>query len=844
MKNIKYFLICTIILLSISSFAQNRNLDELMRSRNEYYFSVEVNNKADIQALNQMVSVDKVTGNTVVCYANNSEYDKLIAAGYETTLLTPPSMLEEAKMWDGSDRATYDWDSYPTYSAYEQMMNNYDDYANCTVMTLGTLNSGRKIMVARINNGQPEGKPRFLYSSTIHGDETTGWMLMLRLIDYLLTSNDARVQNIVNNMDVFICPLANPDGTFHGGNNTVNGATRANANGVDMNRNYPDFDDGPHPDGNAYASETQWFMTLAEQYLFTMGANYHGGAEVMNYPWDTYQPLHVDNEWWKYISREYADQCQSIHSSYMTEENNGITNGYAWYTINGSRQDYMNYYAQCRELTIECSETKCPSGSQMPTFWNYNKESMLLFLEECIYGVHGVVTSSATGQPIEGVLVKVLNHDDDNYSTVTSHEAGDYHRPIKAGTYTIQYSKAGYCTERRTVTVADGQRVDVNVQLTPGDCLLADFTANMTAISAGQNVTFTDLSEGNNISSRSWQFEGGTPATSTQTNPTVTYNTPGIYTVSLTISNSSSSDTETKVGYINVVDQTINISNTTIHTCNSLFYDDGGASGSYNHNKTYTAVIYPDNDEATLQVVFTEFQTEEDYDFLYIYNGNGTNNNNLIGQYSGEDSPGTVTASAPGAALTFKFTSDQYVNGSGWAALIKCLLPMEPLVVEATADVDDCVVEGSSFQLNATVTGGTGNYTYLWTPAETLDNATIANPTATPTITEGEMTYTVMVNDGQTEALASVTVCVVPDGISENGVYTNIYPNPANDEINIVSSHEGTSYYKIFNSLGQQISTGVFSGKATIGTDQTGKGLFFIEVSNDSNVSTHKIIVQ
>ena len=922
MKTIKYLLsICTIILLSIISFAQDTNLDELMRSRNEYYFSVTLNNKKDAQAINKIVSVDKVIGNSAICYANNSQYDKLIEAGYTTTLLTPPSMLEDHRMFDGT-RATYDWNSYPTYSAYEQMMNEYNAYNNCEVLTLGTLSSGRKIMVAHINNGQSAGKPKFLYSSTMHGDETTGWIMMLRLIDVLLTSNDTRVQNLVDSLDIYICPLANPDGTYHGGNNTVNGATRANGNGVDLNRNYPDFDDGAHPDGLSYQNETQWFMQLAQNHIFTMSANYHGGAEVVNYPWDTYQQVHVDDAWWQLVSRKYATSCQNVNSNYTTAEDNGITNGYAWYTISGSRQDYMNYYAECREVTIECSDTKCPSGNQLPNFWNYSYDAILGYMEDCLDGIHGIVTDSQTGQPIQGVKVKVLNHDNDNYSTVTSHEAGDYHRVIKGGTYTVQYSKAGYCTERRNVTIADGQRINLDIQLTPGDCLIADFTANRTAISAGQTVSFTDISEGSSINSRSWQFEGGSPATSTQQNPTITYNTPGVYTVTLTVSNQSSSDTETKIGYINVVEQSINMSNTTINTCNSLFYDDNGPNESYDNNKSYTTVIYPDNSEATLQVVFYEFETENGYDFLYIYQGNTDNNSNLIGQYSGTSSPGTVTANTPGGALTFKFTSDAYVNGSGWKALIKCILPTEPITIQVTADpttitqgqssdleavatggtgqytyswqpssslsnpssaittatptqtttytvtVNDgvssetatvtvtvlealnvtatanpsTIILGQSSQLTVNAQGGTGQYTYSWQPSSSLSNPSSATPTATPTQTT---TYTVTVNDGISSGTATVTVTVTPDGIADNATFSNkIYPNPAKDEICIENSYNGTCIYRIFNGIGQLVCTGSFNGKAIVGTEQLGKGLFLIEVCNDSNVSTHKIIVQ
>jgi PKD repeat protein len=80
-----------------------------------------------------------------------------------------------------------------------------------------------------------------------------------------------------------------------------------------------------------------------------------------------------------------------------------------------------------------------------------------------------------------------------------------------------------------------------------------NFVASSTIILAGASVNFTDLSL-YNPTSWSWTFTGGTPATSTQQNPSnIVYSTPGAYTVTLTATNSNGSDTETKTMYINVV---------------------------------------------------------------------------------------------------------------------------------------------------------------------------------------------------------------------------------------------------------------------------------------------------
>ena len=80
---------------------------------------------------------------------------------------------------------------------------------------------------------------------------------------------------------------------------------------------------------------------------------------------------------------------------------------------------------------------------------------------------------------------------------------------------------------------------------------VADFTADTTTVMAGGSVSFSDLST-NNPTSWDWTFEGGTPSSSNDQNPTVIYNTPGTYDVILSVTNAAGSDTETKVDYITV----------------------------------------------------------------------------------------------------------------------------------------------------------------------------------------------------------------------------------------------------------------------------------------------------
>lgn len=110
--------------------------------------------------------------------------------------------------------------------------------------------------------------------------------------------------------------------------------------------------------------------------------------------------------------------------------------------------------------------------------------------------------------------------------------------------YDWEVSKA-FCSSER-------QAVNVIVNNCSGNAPEADFEANVTTICAGESINFTDLST-ESPSSLDWSFPGGNPSSSVIENPSITYNTPGIYSVTLTATNNAGSDQETKTNYITVL---------------------------------------------------------------------------------------------------------------------------------------------------------------------------------------------------------------------------------------------------------------------------------------------------
>ncbi len=374
---------------------------------------------------------------------------------------------------DESDCISTSWDFYPTYEAYEGiMMQLADEYPSlCTFHQLGTLSSGRRILALQLGNNldATTGRPKSFYTSTMHGDETAGFVLLLRLADYLLCNYgvEENITQLLDDSEIWINPLANPDGTYRMDNSTVTNAKRTNSNGVDLNRNFPDPLDGISPDGNPEQQETLIFKALAESEKFNLSMNVHGGIELFNYPWDTWSTRPADDDWWICMGRQY---CDTVHAyappTYMDEFDNGVVNGWDWFEADGSRQDFVSYFHNGREFTLEISNQKVLDSDQLPIHWEYNYRSFINFLEEGTKGVQGSVRDSETLEPIEGVEVFTENHDFDN-SQVFTNSKGFYARYLNTGPYSLRFSAEDYVSQTIDVNVVKGEKLELNVELVP-----------------------------------------------------------------------------------------------------------------------------------------------------------------------------------------------------------------------------------------------------------------------------------------------------------------------------------------------------------------------------------------
>lgn len=474
MRRCLLILLFAILFLPQGGWAQEKSDDVRLRQIVREYGQAEVTvpfpGLVTIDKLTKNVSILSVKEKTVFISLSPLTVEWFILQGFNYSILAKDvtkGIISAESMTDAME-----WDKYPTYTQYDSIMQSFNSlYPNlCDLDTIGTSVNGKLVLVLKIsdNPDSNEDEPEVFYSSTMHGDETGGFILMLRLADYLLKNYnaDSRIRNLVNNLEIWINPLANPDGTYRSGN-VISSATstRYNANGVDLNRNFPD----PLVPSIVPVKENIDMIAFLRKHKFVISANFHSGAEVVNYPWDRYlSKLHADDSWFYSISRAYADTVHLYSSPYyMNFMDNGITRGAVWYRIEGGRQDFVTSYLQGREVTIELDDYFITPVAQLSLLWQNNYRSLLAYIRNALYGIHGIVTNVTNSAPV-AARVFISGHDTDSSHVYSDEAYGSFYRYLAPGSWNLTFSSPGYEEETvSNVLVVDGQRTELTVSLTP-----------------------------------------------------------------------------------------------------------------------------------------------------------------------------------------------------------------------------------------------------------------------------------------------------------------------------------------------------------------------------------------
>lgn len=402
---------------------------------------------------------------TATLYLDENEYAQVISLGYPTVLVEiQPNQNEKS-------------DAYTTPSQIETIFSGYAlTYPDlCRIQMLGKSVNGNNIWAIKItpDPDTPADKPAVKFIGTIHGDEPLGTELCMNFAAELLAGygTDSYITDFLDRTIIWLVPMMNPDGFL------LN--FRYNAHGIDLNRSFPkyteDFDttwfDGEPLGETNREPEIAHIMRWSAENHFALSMHYHGGALIVNYPYDnepgipsqTEAPT-PDDAMFRYISLEYSSHNLPMYTGGNFPQ--GIVNGSYWYSITGGMIDWNYRFMGCPEVLVELSYTKKPSPSLIPQFWADNRDSMYAYAETAHIGIRGLVTDRNTGLPIWSKVLVSGN----TQPVFSNPDIGNYHKLILAGTYNVSFHAENYISYYvDNVVVNAGPATRVNVFMSDGD---------------------------------------------------------------------------------------------------------------------------------------------------------------------------------------------------------------------------------------------------------------------------------------------------------------------------------------------------------------------------------------
>lgn len=358
--------------------------------------AVPVTEKANLERLPAHWDVIKINNGEMWLIASDSEQELLAQNGVTWRV----QVADLRALMDQNISARDDLGAYTTYDELSAelttLAQSYPDIMHLT--SLGQSWQGRDIWAVKISDNPTvqEDEPEVLYISNHHSRELITVEVVMYFLRYVLENygSDPDVNTIVNERQVWIIPMLNPDGhhvvqNAHEGDswgwwrkntrdNNANGQFDTAFDGVDLNRNY-DFHFGEpqgssgDPASNVYHGpfafsepETQVMQDLCGAHDFVLALSYHSFGDDYIYPWsyaDSYSPDH--------------DLFQAI--AQVMRSANGYEYGNSWeilqYLMSGEACDWMYDEHGILAFTPEVGPDEYvfyPPESEIPTLCQQN----------------------------------------------------------------------------------------------------------------------------------------------------------------------------------------------------------------------------------------------------------------------------------------------------------------------------------------------------------------------------------------------------------------------------------------------------------------------------------------
>lgn len=357
----------------------------------------------------------------------------------------------------------------------------------------------------------------------------------------------------------------------------------------------------------------------------------------------------------------------------------------------------------------------------------------------------------------------------------------------------------------------------------------AEFSAPKTTICVGESVQFSDGSF-NVVNGWTWTFAGGSPGSSMDQDPVITYDTPGLYTVTLVATDGSSNDTETKTSYIRVLPAGA------ILPFLETFESYSTIAG------TSWEVENPGNN-AAFEITSAAGHTGIKSAKLANYGQGAGNVDELIS--SPVDLSGIT--SATGVTLSFRFSYKKIVAGNN-----------EYLKVFITNDCGDTWVQRKTIFGNSLSPDATSS---AWTPSSQTDWTTVhmTNVTSSYWIDNLRYKFRFESDGGNNFYLDNINIYgdspsdELVLGVEENGVDAelNVYPNPTDGDLNVkftVANAQNVEF-AIQDVTGKIIQTNNISANAgsnlvMMDTQTLSTGVYFLNVQINGVSQTIRFIVK